>query len=907
MFILETRCHPPSQDSALIHRDLLSRLYAQLEQPKLVVLKAPAGYGKTTTMVHLHQYMSEGALPVVWLSLDEFDGSWHEAWRYLHHVLMGVCPSLLEAAPENPLEAEAEALLCNALIAAPLAISLFLDDLHAIAGTDAERFIGNLIKRTIGKSMWVIGSRFAPGFALAKWRSSGLLLEVEVDALRFSCDEVSRILSLVARGGASEKLVQSAYVRTEGWPAALKMVSIALHRTHDEQAFVDRLSGSSRGVASFFGEEVFDRLEPEMQSFLLHTSVLGRLCPGLCNALTQRVDGGAMLQSIEATGLFIFSLDDVQLWYRYHHLFADFLIDLLRERDPAMEPVLHRRACDWFAREGFLPEAIQHAFRGGDKRRAAELLESAWGLLNERGLFSTTVKWAAAIPADVLEDFPTLQMWRSWYLMCERRLTESANILAGMARRLDGMDAPTDAAKLRVADLRRDLLHKRLMFALHSDDVPGAEELYRELLKQANSFDQFHQCSIEIAHIYTRREQFNFQNLETLIARADALGSSCGKPSVLMWLACITGPALMMQGKSAAALALYRQVIEVAERLDIDSGDFRAMPVLLSADLMVEHGNLDEALVLFERASALGSGVGLVDHLVAQYVTQARLASYQGDVARATELLNEGFGIAASKSLERLRLSVVHERIRQALARGRVDAVRQLAADAGLPHSWEALCPSGFVTTHTELKAMIWARVAIATGQHEDAIPLLRQWLAFVSMRGAVTSQIRIGLLLARAQHVAGDSRAAIRTVREAIKHAALTGMTFVFQEEGQPIRSLLAHVLEAEDMDESLSEAMHNLQARLNPAQMAPPSAVASMPSAIRSAPADEVRCEALSAREVEILGYVSRSLLNKEIAHKLGLTEGSVKWYMQQIYGKLGVRRRMAALEKARTLGYL
>lgn len=908
MHILQTRCHPPSQDVMQIRRAVSGEVGAQLSAPKVVVIKAPAGYGKTTTMVQLYRQVSSSVMRPAWLSLDEFNGSWQEAWHYLRHVLADSCPELSEVSPDASSEADAEAALCNALAVAGRSTGVFLDDVHAIHGTAAEHFIGRLIKHTVGTTLWVLGSRAALGFNVSRWRSSGLLLEVDVDALRFSSEEVAHLLKLSSRSGATERLIRSSVARTEGWPAGMKLISIALTRTSDEQAFIERLSGASRGVATFFCEEVFDRLEPDMQNFLLHTSVLGRMCPDLCDSLLQRVDSRAMLQAIDGAGLFIFSLDDVRLWYRYHALFAEFLNQMLRERDrdAALEPLLHRRASDWFAQHGYVPESIQHAFRSGDLRRAAELLDESWSKLSEHGLFVTAERWVAEIPPDILNDFPSLLLSRALYLMCERRLEEAGRLLATVSDRLDAMDIREKPQASKHQSLRHQWLHKQLMLAQFSDKVSKAEEAYRLLVNENAALDPLSRSSTDSALIYTRREHFDFHQLEEVNARTLAASALARTPPALLWHVGVMGPALVMQGKTDAAAAMYHEAIELATSMASDSSDLRALPLLLLADLMTERGEKLQAKALFEKAAHMGSAVGTVDHLIALYVTQARLAFFEGDLAKSEELLRAGFVEAIAKSYDRLRLSVINERIRQALVRGQVEAAQQLAKNSELRLSLEAIRPVGHVTTHTELMATSWARLAIATGHHADAIGLLRQWLSFFGQRGVISSQIRFGILLARAHHVSGDTRAAIRALRDAVKRAATTGLVFVFLEGGDPVRSLLEHVLELDENDASLSDAIHGLQTRFGALTSGTPSMAPKTvggPKPVRI----EEPCDPLSAREVEILSFVSRSLLNKEIAHRLGLTEGSVKWYMQQIYGKLGVRRRMAALDKARGLGYL
>lgn len=921
MDVLETRLFPPRREGELISRSASQTVLRDIEARRLVLIKAPAGYGKSTLMVECYWSLTKRSRTAVWLSLNEFDGSAAELVGHLRAALIarGVAvPEWTDSAGkliESRWLGRVVAMFDHALRAHREPVYVFLDDLHAVHGSAAERLLAMLVKEAPDNVRWIVGSRSAPGFPLARLRALGRVSEVDVNAMRFTLEDARRLLSQDSGRVVSERLAQLTHERTEGWAAGLQMVSIALQRAQDESSFVERLTGDQRDVAAFLSEDVFGRLEPAVQSFLLRSCVLTRFCPALCNALTQGDDARAMVDELEASSLFIFSLDEERHWYRFHHLFAEFLLRQLREREPELERELHRRASIWYSDNGLVVEAIRHALSSKDHHLAAGMLDRWWSTTNRRGIYSASVAWAEQLPAQVLHEYPGLQLWRSLYLLCERRFDEARLLIEGVTAQLSRMEQGPSADPLQLRRWQYTLLHRKLILAQCTDDIPSVERLAAELQQHATeSVDYYLEGTAQLALLLARREQYRLGDCEALnVASREMFLRSANEP-MLIWHGCIAGPALIQRGEIDAATEHYRASLALVTRLAVmGDQDMAAMPLVLLAEALLERYDLPEARDCYERAEPMGHGVGLIEDLVAAYVSRARLCAHDGDQAKAQALLREGLGQAQAGGYERLRWHVVHERIRQAVLAGDLLGAQRVASDTGLPQGDALLRPGTMVTTRQEVMAMAWARLAMACGRHTEALRLMRAWLVFAESRGAVASQVRLGILAARAQYAGGDGRGALRTTRQALGQAAIGGMVFAFVIEGEPIRSLVLKALEADDETDA---AIGRLRLRLCVALGAPlPNSLPNRRSFAASAnelSGRDIRdsaapIEPLTAREVDILRLVSRNMLNKEIGDRMGLTEGSVKWYMQQIYDKLGVRRRLGALEKARTLGYV
>jgi len=921
MDVLETRLFPPRREGELISRSASQTVLRDIEARRLVLIKAPAGYGKSTLMGECYWSLRHRSRTAVWLSLNEFDGSVAELVVHLRAALIarGVAVPEWTGSGAKSIESRwlgrVAAMFDHALLAQDEPVYVFLDDLHAIHGSAAERLLAMLVKEAPDNVRWIVGSRGAPGFPLARLRALGRVSEVDVNTMRFTLEDARRLLSQDSGRVVSQRLAQLTHERTEGWAAGLQMASIALQRAADENSFADRLTGDQRDVAAFLSEDVFSRLEPAVQSFLLRICVLTRFCPALCDALTQGDDGRAMVDELEASSLFIFSLDEERHWYRFHHLFAEFLLRQLREREPGLERELHRRASIWYSDNGLVVEAIRHALSSEDHHLAAGMLDRWWSTIDRRGIYSASVAWAEELPAQVLNEYPGLQLWRSLYLLCERRLDEARLLLEGVTARLSRMAQDPSVEPLRLRQWQYLCLHRQLILAKFSDDIAGVERLAAELHQRATEpVDYYLEGTVQMALLLARREQYRLGDCEALSVKSRAMFLRSANEPTLIWHGCIVGPALLQRGEIDAAIEQYRASLALVARVTaMGDQDMAAMPLALLAEALIERYDLPEARDCYERAEPMGHGVGLIDDLVAAYVSRARLCAHDGEHVKAQALLREGLGQAQAGGYERLRWHVVHERIRQAVLAGDVLGAQRVASDTGLPQDDALLRPGTAVTTKQEVMAMAWARLAMACGRHAEALRLMRAWLGFAESRGAVASQVRLGIVAARAQYAGGDGRGALRTIRQALGQAAIGGMVFAFVIEGEPVRSLVLKALEVEDEPDA---AIGILRRRLCVALGAPLPSSQPNPKSL-AASANELSgrdirdsaapIEPLTAREVDILRFVSRNMLNKEIGDRIGLTEGSVKWYMQQIYDKLGVRRRLGALEKARALGYV
>ena len=425
--LLATKLHVPRPQPGFVTRP---RLTAQLDQGlgrRLILVCAPAGFGKT---VLLAAWAGGGKLPVAWLSLDSGDDDPARFWRHVTAALEPACPGIGDQvgpllAPPLPRSFEGVVrLLINELAARPAAgpALLVLDDYHCVGTEQVHAELAFLIGHLPPGLRVVLSTRSDPPLPLSRLRARGELAELRAADLRFTAEEAAALLAgalgPAAPGAAAPALTGAAVTaltaRTEGWAAGLRLARLTLRDQEDVGAFVAAFRGSHRYVLDYLAEEVLDRQDAQVRTFLLETSVLERLSGDLCDTVTGRPGGQAMLEQIERAGLFLLPLDEVRTWWRYHQLFADLLRARLHVEHPGRAVALHRAAAAWHAARGLADDAVGHAMAAGQADYAAELIEQHFDATYFTGENATLDRWLAALPADVASRRPRLSLARAF-------------------------------------------------------------------------------------------------------------------------------------------------------------------------------------------------------------------------------------------------------------------------------------------------------------------------------------------------------------------------------------------------------------------------------------------------------------------------------------------------------------
>ncbi len=510
--LLETKFFVPRRRRGLVVRPRLSVRLDRGAGLKLLLVSAPAGFGKTTLLGEWLAAGPGGAAGgrlAAWLSLDRGDNDPASFWAYVIAALRTVAPgvgegalALLHAPRRPPVEAVLTALL-NDLGAVAADVVLVLDDYHVIDGREVQEGMAFLLDHLPARLHVVIACRADPVLPLARLRARGELAEIRAADLRFTAEEAAAYLNEVMGLELAARDVAALEGRTEGWIAALQLAALSMQGREDVAGFIAGFAGDDRYVVDYLAEEVLQRQSGEVQGFLLQTSVLGRLCGPLCDAVTGQGGGRAMLEALDRGNLFLVPLDDRRRWYRYHQLFADVLQARLLDEQPGQVPELHRRASIWFEQDGERPAAIGHALAARDFGRAAGLVELAIPAMRRTRQETTVRGWLELIPDDVVRVRPVLSVGFAGALLTsgefegvEDRLRDAERWLAPPAGAGEG--TPSRPAEMIVADeegfrsLPGTIEVYRAGLALARGDAPGTVRHARLALDLAPEDD--HLC-----------------------------------------------------------------------------------------------------------------------------------------------------------------------------------------------------------------------------------------------------------------------------------------------------------------------------------------------------------------------------------------------------------------------------
>jgi LuxR family maltose regulon positive regulatory protein len=907
MEIVRTKIVPPANARGFVPRPRLAELARDVGQSRLTVVQAPAGYGKTTLLRDWREGLAASGADVGWLTVDVGERTPAALFVYLAAMLSACDPTLgpdltdLAGSAHFLAQDFIVAAVSERLLKAERPLVLFLDDVHLLGGRAAAT-LERIIALAPAHAHFVLASREIPDWPLGRMRASGQLLELGARELRFTEDEALAFMTNAGHAGLAPQDVSVLVERTEGWVAGLALASIALRKDKDAAAAIRAFSGRRRAVADFFADDVFGSQGVAVQEFLLETCVLGRLCPELCDTLTGRSNGRQMLDHLEAAGLFLAPLDDERRWYRYHSLFSDFLLRRLTDIDPTGPRNLHRRASQWFAQAGLLAEALEHAAAAGDHEWLASLLEENCEDLTYTGKLTLVAKYAEQLPAKVIARFPKTLLALAWRRTRSLRLRESRDLIDLAAKRIDELAEAADPAPDAISDLRLLRLHGEMMLKAAEDDMPLVEEQCQVLIRDFKDANPYITCTLYAQLITARREQFKFSELEQLEATAAAIPGRSGYKFANIALQAVIGASLIAEGKTHAARGALEQGLTEAVHFGGLNSGLAALPALPLSELMYEWNDLERAEELIDGHLPVAREFGFVDQLISGYLIRPRLMQARGDLAAAFAALDSAMAVALECRLERLELNIFAERVRLLIRTGHPDRAADLARAEGIADAGTDLAPRAASTTADEIRAQAWVRLALSQGRAAEALALAKQWRSFCGHRGAVRSLIRWNLLVVQILSVGGDVHAAQRALRDAIGAAAPGRFIRSFVDEGPVIRNHLTDAYaetqaQAHPHDAFAAEVLRAFA----PASQVKLTVVASEDSA------DQGLYGKLGARELEILSLVGSGLRNREIGARLGLTEGTVKWYMQQIYDKTGTRRRPQAVDRARQFGLL
>jgi ATP/maltotriose-dependent transcriptional regulator MalT len=888
MALLETKFHAPRTHGRLVARDRLRALTEQGIRGALTLVSAPAGFGKSTLMAEAADEAST-AVAVAWLSLDPSDNDPVTFWTYVLSALDRAVPGVghaalaqLDAAQGSP-EA-ALALLLNELAGLPKDILLVLDDLHVVEDAGIYQQLMFVLDHLPSRAHVLAGTRSDPPMPLARLRSKGALVEIRAADLRFTPDEAGAYLTESMGLALSDANVAALEARTEGWIAALQLAALSLQGREDLAGFIDRFAGDDRYIVDYLVEEVLTRQPEALRQFLLETSILTRMTGSLVDAVTGQTHGRQTLQALDRGNLFVVALDDQRLWYRYHHLFGDVLRAHLAAERPDDVATLHGRASDWFETAGDRAEAIRHALAGGAFERAAELIERAIPSMRRTRSERELRRWFDALPDELYDARPVLAVGYAGTLLS----TGADDRVADMLRRAEpwvshDLESARPAGMIvaeesEVGRLPGMFELYRAALAKMEGDLAGNMAHARRLLELAGPDEHVERGGAEA---FLGLGYWELGELETASRwYADGMASleRAGYVADLVGGAIVTADLELAQGRLAGASAVYERGLELATRAGQAILRGAADMHVGLSDVAYERDDLAAAEDHLAVAERLGEELAFPRFPYRSRLARARIHGALGDLDGALEQLAEAERRYRTDFSPDIR-PIPAVRARLLISHGRLAEARGWARESGIDAAPEP-------TYLHEFRLLTLARLLVAERSATEAAGLTSRLLTAAEEGSRAGSVLEILVVDALARHASGDLDGALRSLDRAIDMAEREGYVRLFLDEGPEMTTLL----KAAAKRRGASAYLHRL---LEGAGSAP------LPS-----PTNQGLIEPLSERELEVLRLLRSELDGPEMARELVVSLNTLRTHTKNIYAKLGVTNRRAALRRAEEL---
>jgi LuxR family maltose regulon positive regulatory protein len=903
--LLETKLYVPRPRRGLVARPRLSERLGRWAESKLTLISAPAGFGKTTLLAEWLAAVPAGRKSVAWLALDEGDSQPVLFWTYLITALQTVAPGIgtsalasLQGPQSAPIEAVLATLL-NELSAVPNDIVLVLDDYHLVVAPEIQQGMAFLLEHMPPEMHLVIATRADPALPLGRLRGRGELTEIRAADLRFTLSEADAYLDGVLGLGLTAPDVAALEGRTEGWIAALQLAGLSLQGRDDVAGFIAGFAGDDRYIVDYLVEEVLHRQPEEVRTFLLDTSILVRFTGPLCDAVTGQDGGKSRLEALDRANLFLVPLDDRRQWYRYHHLFAEVLRARLLDERPERMPELHRRACEWYERNGDRNEAIRHAMAGGDVARAADLVELAIPETTQLRQEATLRQWLEALPDELLRRRPVLSNAYAGSLLVrgevegvEERLRDAERWLDATGKSVD--ETAAGAGAMVVVD---EAAFRRLpgSIAVHRagqarilGDVAGTIAHARRALELVGEDDHLERgggaALLALAYWTTG----DLEAASRSYAAGMASLEKAGHLSDVIGCALALADIRLAQGRLREALRMYERGLALANTQDGPILRGAADMHVAISSILRERDDLEGAAQQLLQSGELGEENGLPQNRYRSRVAMASIRQAQGDLDGALELLTEAERLYVGDFSPDVR-PVAAARARAWIAQGRLSEASEWADEHGLSAADELSYVHEF--EHSTLARLLLAQGTRdrSDGPTRAAIQLLERLLAAADEGQRNGSVIELLVLLSLAHQADDDVATALGLLERAIALAEPEGYVRVFVDEGPRMAALL----------------------KLTGKQPNAPGYVRRLLAAVVATrgqtPVEQTLIEPLSERELEVLRLLESDLDGPGMARELTVSLATVRTHTRNIYAKLGVNSRRAAVRHAAELGLL
>jgi len=891
--LLATKFYIPPPRLNLVSRPrLIERLNAG-QHGKLTLISAPAGFGKTTLLV---EWISNSNMSFVWISLEDDDNNIKRFYTYLvaslHQIDEDVGDgilALLDATGDPPIET-LNTLLINNIISMDKEFYLVLDDYHLITNQAIHQAVNYLLEHLPPNAHIVISGRVDPPIAISRLRARDQMIEVRPNDLRFIESEAKTFLNDLSGLDLSPEDLSALLSRTEGWITGLQLAALSMQDRQDKHEFVTAFSGSHHYIIDYLLDEVMARQSQEAQSFLYQTSILTRFCAPLCDAVVEISDSKRIIHDINEANLFLIPLDDERNWYRYHHLFADFLNQRLRENEPENISKLHQRASEWLEENQLITEAINHSLIGEDYNRAAELVEDVGPEMMMQSEFDQLEKWMDAMPKELVENWPWLCIIRAWMYdrWAQFDLGESYLLRAEAVVDRHTSSNPDEAEKI----IRGQIAAIRALYSIKKGEIPQSIEYSHQALDYLPE-GYFNRGVAFYSLGWAKCTQGDLTGAIQEFQEGRRTSLAAGNQILAQVIILDIGVTHILQGHLHQAAETLREASQFKYANSEIKIPYAGAASVNLADIFREWNELDAAMNHLQESLEISIPAKLMDPIAIGYASMARVYLAQGDFEGAIQVCEKAERMVREiPDLEPdTKTKTMDSRVWLLLAQNKLTEAARFTQERGLSADAE-------INYFFDFKHVIFARVLIYSGRENstpqdlmDAQSILAKILEPAKRVGYTGQMIEALALQALAFDAQGKHDQALNSLEESLTLAEPEGFERTFVDEGEPMQALLRQVESRGRMGGYAGKLLKAFEPVETEGKTTP----------------DQNLVDPLSERECEVLKLMATDLTGPEIADELMVSLNTMRTHTKNIYSKLDVNNRRLAVRKAEQLKLL
>lgn len=896
--ILEGKLYPATGTRNPLTRPRLDSSHEVLDgRYPVVLVSAPAGYGKSTLMAQWHASLVARGIPCAWLSLDEND---NDKARFVRHLVAALRRADTRAregsAADLPADLSGDVIPLMEALAADLSILqrrvvLFLDDLHFVQDAEVLQIVDWLANYAPRSSQYVIGTRDRRGLRLSALRLRGQLWEIGVRQLQFNAAEAAQFYRSRLGHDLPADSLQRLLLKTEGWPAALELVALALRDLGDPGRFIEGFAGTHNTLVDYLGEAVLARMDDATRNAVFRISMFDRMCAPLAQALGGIDDAVELLQALRVRNLFLIPLDDTGAWLRFHHLVGDFFRERYRRTAPTEARQCLVSGARWLHVHGYVEEAVNCMIRAEDWEQASQwVAESLEELVFRRGYHQTILRWMNALPEEWVNRYPVIRIQYAFALAFYARNRKYEAQIHALQQLLQTLESQQQRNDAMINELRCAVeLLNAMSAGLRDEGLLGGKLAAQWLERWPNESMRRKGVMGNVLAFGHKTAGALDQGLQVIATTRRWLEQAEGYYA-LSWTAYLEAVLQLKRGSWLEARLTCDLGLELVEReLQGHRGQASMLHALL-ASIAYEFDDVETAAAHIEQAISNIDECSQTDAVTVAYLTQARIQRVRHDEDSALIVLRDGQELGERRGLRRVTLSLAAEECAALARAGLQEEARLVAARFGFA---ELRAGNGALDLNHDKAVRASSRFMLLHSPRL-VIDVLDAEIDACKRRGLAHRSVELLLIRVLARQHMADGQGAQRDLIEALGIAAPRGYVRIFLDEGPVLLSLIEQLELAQLSGSQAAPLARRLQQAAGKSENHLPRSIESVNPQ-------------LTRREVSILKRLESGLSNKEIAEAIFVSEGTLKWHLHNVYSKLEVKNRSGAISRAKGMGLL